>query len=214
MFSNTENKKQFCSNGHDTFVVGRGKQGRCKECTRISDKIRYDRDKDKILAQKKVYGETHKVEKHAYNADYYEKHQNVLTEYQKQWRKDHPEYVEEYQSDYRQEHREDNIEYQRTRRKEHPELHKSDNIKYQTNRELRVPKWADFENIKIVIKNCPDDLTIDHIIPLQGKLVSGLHVSWNLQYLTPIENSKKKNKCNLLEASEQYSKILEEAGLK
>lgn len=57
----------------------------------------------------------------------------------------------------------------------------------------RTPKWANIVKIGEIYKNCPEGYHVDHIIPLQGKLVSGLHVENNLQYLSSIDNCSKNN---------------------
>ena len=58
----------------------------------------------------------------------------------------------------------------------------------------RLPAWADREKIKEFYMNCPEGFHVDHIIPLRGKNVSGLHVIENLQYLPAKENISKSNK--------------------
>jgi len=57
----------------------------------------------------------------------------------------------------------------------------------------QMPKWANINKIKEIYKNRPKGYHVDHIIPLRGKYVSGLHVENNLQYLTVSENCKKRN---------------------
>lgn len=64
-----------------------------------------------------------------------------------------------------------------------------------------MPKWANKEKIKEIYKQA-NKMTletgilyqVDHIIPLNSKLVCGLHVETNLQILTKSENCKKGNR--------------------
>lgn len=70
------------------------------------------------------------------------------------------------------------------------------------------------KGIILFYKDKPKNSEIDHYIPLQGDFVSGLHVIWNLQYLTPKANRLKHNNIDLIEASEWYGRLLEQEGLK
>jgi hypothetical protein len=58
----------------------------------------------------------------------------------------------------------------------------------------RLPKWANHKELDRIYKERPDNMQVDHIIPLRGEIVSGLHVEYNLQYLTPEENHFKRAK--------------------
>lgn len=69
---------------------------------------------------------------------------------------------------------------------------------------LATPTWADRELIKELYA-LAQKLTeqtgipheVDHVIPLQGKNVSGLHVETNLQVITAKDNRRKSNKFSI-----------------
>lgn len=60
-----------------------------------------------------------------------------------------------------------------------------------------TPMWLTKEQkqqIKDLYSKCPNGYHVDHIVPLKGQSVSGLHVPWNLQWLPGIVNKIKSNK--------------------
>jgi hypothetical protein len=71
-----------------------------------------------------------------------------------------------------------------------------------TNKLQRTPKWLSklhINQIKCIYSKCAlyrklgYDFEVDHIIPLQGKTVSGLHVPWNLRIVPKQLNRSKSN---------------------
>lgn len=64
-----------------------------------------------------------------------------------------------------------------------------------------LPEWADlaaiieiYDKRRRVIAETGIDHHVDHIVPLNGKGVCGLHVPWNLRVIPAIENLSKNNK--------------------
>lgn len=84
---------------------------------------------------------------------------------------------------------------------DNPEKTNANSAKNRAKRIERIVRWSSSARIakmywlaKELTKRTNILWVVDHIIPLQGKLVSGLHIENNLQVITAIRNGIKSNK--------------------
>ena len=170
-----------------------------------------------ILTSKKRYRELNKEKIKTASKKYYEENKEKINNYHKRqevkdrnnkrnrnrYSKD-PDYKEKVTK--------------RNRNNDYKESKRMSNAKRRAAKLKRTPSWLtdkDWKDIKEFYVEA-DRLTketgvphhVDHIIPLQGEFVSGLHVPSNLQVITASENSSKGIKVDLKELSEIETKRL------
>ena len=166
-----------CKHGH---IALRKTKGSCVECIKeetkkYADKRRgyfddYNKSEAGQAAKRRYYLKNkEKVAQKALSRSVEDKRK-----YKKAWKEANPEEVKAFTNDRRRRH------------------------KNATPKWLTVEQKAEIRKIyKEAIRLCadkPKSYAVDHIVPLMGKEVCGLHVPWNLQILTAEENFKKNNK--------------------
>lgn len=183
-----------CKNGHvDERATN---SGHCVACDVLWSAKRYERDRDKICAAVRAYGARNKEKVSAANKAKLER-----------YRRDHPERLQRYSANYTAANRERLREYCRWYRS--TDEGKAKRAAYEAWRRARkqnaTPPWADQEEIEAFYRARPPGYEVDHIIPLKGKTVSGLHTLDNLQYLTMSDNRKKNAK--FIHAGQEISSV-------
>jgi len=110
-------------------------------------------------------------------------------------RKLHPESRNKYDIKYRETHKEECRKRQRIWGKKNQPVKNAGTARYRAAKLQATPVWADAEIINdFYLEAKYHQLEVDHVIPLQGDLVCGLHVEHNLQLLSKKENVSKHNK--------------------
>lgn len=161
-------------NFHKNKTGKNGLKSHCKSCRKIKTRIRYKANKEKILAVNKVWTKANTEKAKSIAKEWREANPEKTKAANKAWVKANPD-------------------------KKNALVAKRYSIKLQA-----APIWLTSEHYKQIdlfyteatriTKETGIKHHVDHIIPLQGKEVKGLHVPWNLQILTAKENVRKHNK--------------------
>lgn len=120
---------------------------------------------------------------------WYQNNKEYVDTRNRQWRKDNPDKVRHLARLYRM------VNADKCR---------SFTAKYRASKLQATPLWLDDGHIQEVLDFYTAatmfqvytgiDYQVDHIVPLQGETVCGLHVPWNLQLLSSFENQSKGNR--------------------
>lgn len=193
----------------DEFPVQkRSKDGRdcwCKACHRAKTNEYRLANLEKVRAAVRTaqakWTPEEKAALAAYVLKWHSENREVVRAHKRKWRNGNLERARAIEIASREKYREQMLERKRVYFKANKHLWTA----YANKRRARLlnatPGWADFDKITAIYKECAElsallgvQHHVDHIIPLQGRNVCGLHVENNLQILEGLENRRKANK--------------------
>jgi len=151
-----------------------GLRSECKKCYSGRNKAWREANKDKIAARKKVWREANKERVAVTVKAWYEENKERVAVTTKAWRDANPEKVRLFSK----------LRYRRVRRAAPKWL----------NEQQKLQILAVYDQARDCMMITGELYQVDHIIPLKGKNVCGLHVPWNLQVLPQDINDVKGNK--------------------
>lgn len=160
-----------------------------KEAKKAYQKEYAQKNKEKAYKKVKEWRAANPEKWKAQRQRYAKKHPDVLVAKTTKWRKANPERAAELS--------------RKTRLKNKARI-LANKAKYRASKRNKTPIWVDKEHLWLIkqayelailrSKMFGFDWHVDHIIPLNGKNVSGLHVIENIQVIPAAENLLKNNK--------------------
>jgi hypothetical protein len=196
-------KKDRIAN-HEKYLA-KGRNYRKTNHDKVLDYYRQYREenREKIKAWQNAHKEQNKEHIAARRKKYNVENKEKINMWAKQYAKANPEIGYTSSKRYRDRHPEKVAQLQKEYRAKNPHVFVGHAIKRALAKKQRVPSWlTDFDHIHIKClyqlaamrsKESGQSWQVDHVVPLQGKRVSGLHVPSNLRVITAAENRRKKN---------------------
>lgn len=173
----------------------------------MSTKAWKEANKEKISLANKTYRKNNKEKLAAYSKTWRENNKEKVSLDNKAWRianketqraknKAWSESNKENKKAQRKANKEKIAAQAKAYRKAHPEVFRAIDTKRRAAKLQQTPPWYTHTDCVAIYKELKPGYHLDHIIPLQGENVSGLHWHHNLQLLPAAENIAKSNKFN------------------
>lgn len=197
---------KYCSSCDSTKYVSDfyADRNKCKKCISLQRAKHYKKHKKRICKKASEYRKKHS-ERYKYDPEYginwrKANFDNIII-----YRQINKDSIKVQRADYYQRNKKTIIASTKEYQKKNPEIVRANKAKRHAAKLMRTMVWADLNKIKQIYADCAEinlaaktagcneTFHVDHIIPLQGKLVSGLHVENNLQIISATENLTKHN---------------------
>jgi hypothetical protein len=174
---------QPCKYGHISQRLT--STGHCGECTRLRHYSWYEKNKEQALS---IIGK------------WQQKNKDVVNTGTRDWRKNNPQSAKETHKRYYTTHKETKLQFNKLWRERNKPLLQYYNSKRRAQIKRASVDWADIGKMIVIYEQSVSMsretgimYQVDHIVPLQHKLVCGLHWEGNLQILSKKENQHKGN---------------------